>query len=118
LRFLGAYVRYSAHVTAYLNLVANPFPGFVGKPGGFPIGVHVVTAGRQNRWKTAFRLLLAVPALAINGSAQGLLFVVALLGWFSSLARGRMPQGLRNAGAYAIAYQAQLTAYVFVLTDR
>ena len=31
-RFLGAYVRYAAHVVAYLTLAANPYPGFTGRP--------------------------------------------------------------------------------------
>ena len=49
----------------------------------------------------------------------GLLFVAALLGWFASLVTGRMPLGLRNAGAYAIRYWAQTTGYgLLVLTDR
>ncbi len=32
-RFNGAYVRYITHVFAYLSLVTNEFPGFVGAPG-------------------------------------------------------------------------------------
>jgi hypothetical protein len=32
-RFLAAYMRYQTHVGAYLLLVANPFPGFLGRPG-------------------------------------------------------------------------------------
>ena len=32
-RFLSSYVRYVAHLYAYLWLVANPYPGFVGEEG-------------------------------------------------------------------------------------
>ena len=32
-RFLSAYVRYVAHVVAYLTLAADPYPGFTGRPG-------------------------------------------------------------------------------------
>ena len=39
-RFLAAYVRYTAHVTAFLLLVANPFPGFTGEPG-YPVDIAV-----------------------------------------------------------------------------
>src|SRR6185436_2948130 len=42
----------------------------------------------------------------------------ALLGWFAVLARGAMPRGLRDAGAYALAYGAQTAAYLLLLTDR
>src|SRR5947209_4283429 len=47
-----------------------------------------------------------------------LLIACAFLGWFASLARGRMPKGLRDAGAYAIGYTAQATAYLLLATDR
>jgi len=41
-----------------------------------------------------------------------------LLAWFASLARGRIPEGLRNAGAWTLGYTAQAFAYLYVLTDR
>ena len=36
-RFLAAYLRYANHVYAFLYLIANPFPGFVGKRGSYPL---------------------------------------------------------------------------------
>src|SRR5205807_2463552 len=36
-RFLSTYVRYSTHVYAFLFLVANPFPGFAGRQGSYPV---------------------------------------------------------------------------------
>ena len=54
-----------------------------------------------------------------RGTGGGaLLAVCAVLGWFASLVRGRMPKGLRDAGAYAIGYTAQSTAYLLLVTDR
>jgi Domain of unknown function (DUF4389) len=116
-RFLSAYLRYINHVYSYLYLIANPFPGFVGKAGSYPFEIAVAPGAEQNRWKTGFRIVLAVPALILTGAYGALAFVVALLGWFSSLARGRMPQGLRNAGALALRYQAQTHGYLLLLTD-
>src|SRR4249919_4182817 len=34
--FMATYLRYQTHVYAYLFLVADPYPGFTGKPG-YPI---------------------------------------------------------------------------------
>ncbi len=116
-RFLSAYLRYQLHVYAFLYLVANPFPGFVGKAGSYPLELHVAERARQNRWKTAFRIVLAIPALALASAYGTLAGVVALLGWFSSLARARMPRGLRNAGVLALRYQSQTLGYVLLLTD-
>jgi hypothetical protein len=115
--FLAAYLRYANHVYSYLYLIANPFPGFVGKAGSYPFEIAIAPRERQNRWKTGFRVVLAIPALILSSAYGALVSVVALLGWFSSLARGRMPQGLRNAGALALRYQAQTHGYLLLLTD-
>lgn len=116
-RFLAAYIRYVAHVSAFLFLVANPFPGFVGATG-YPIEVAVGPPERQRRAITFFRLLLALPAFLVSGALSVVLIVVGFLGWFAALFTGRMPEGLRNLGAIAIRYAAQANAYGAVLTDR
>lgn len=116
-RFLARYVRYLISVYAFLYLVANPFPGFGGTPGSYPLDALIAEPQRQNRWKVLFRLPLALPALLLAGAYGGLSWVLAVLGWFSSLVRGRMPRGMRNAGALALRYHAQTLGYLFLLTD-
>ena len=115
-RFLAAYVRYDAHVTAFVTLVANPFPGFVGAPG-YPVDIAIAPPERQSRWITLFRLFLAIPAFFVSSALSVALFVVAFLGWFAALATGRMPTGFRKLGAYAVRYLAQTQAYWYLLTD-
>jgi len=128
--FLARYVRYAIHVGAYLFLAAEPYPGFDGAPG-YPIDVEIAPPAPQNRWTVFFRLILAIPALLLAGVLSysgrtsggynfsfGLLGVVAFLGWFACLARSRMPRGFRDAAAWALAYTAQLDAYLLLLTDR
>jgi hypothetical protein len=117
-RFLSALVRYQTHVYAYLQLVANPFPGFTGKPGVYPVDIEIDPPERQNRWKTGFRLVLGVPAFMVAGALAGAAFVAALLSWFYALWHGRVPQGLRNLGAFELRYSAQLFGYLYLLTDR
>jgi hypothetical protein len=115
-RFLAAYLRYQTHVFAFLYLVANPFPGFVGAAGSYPVELHVAERARQNRWTAFFRLVLAFPALLLAGVFSQVLLVVAVLGWFAGLFTGEMPLGLRNLGAFALRYTAQAYGYVFLLT--
>ncbi len=115
-RFLAAYVRYYAHLTAFVTLVANPFPGFVGAPG-YPVDIVVDPPERQNRWITLFRGFLAIPAFLITGALSVVLLVIALLGWFAALATGGMPTGLRNLGAFAVRYHSQTNAYWLIVTD-
>ena len=117
-RFIAAYVRYWTHTTAFLYLVANPFPGFTGREASYPVDLDIAPPARQNRWKTGFRLLLAFPALIVAGSLANAFYLVAAFGWFVGLILGRMPHGLRNLGVFALRYQAQLAAYVWLLTDR
>jgi Domain of unknown function (DUF4389) len=117
-RFLSAYVRYSTHLSAYVALTANPFPGFTGAAGSYPVDPELPPPDRQHRLVTGFRLFLALPALVVSGALSGLLFVSAFLGWFASLALGRMPRSLREAQAYALRYSAQVSSYVLLVTDR
>jgi hypothetical protein len=115
-RFLSAYVRYQLQVSAFLYLVGSPFPGFVGAEGSYPIELRIADRERQNRWTVLFRLILALPALLLVSVFGWLVFVVAVLGWFAALITGRMPLGLRNAGALALRYTAQTFAYVLLVT--
>jgi Domain of unknown function (DUF4389) len=117
-RFLSAYVRYSTHVGAFLHVIGNPFPGFVGTPGRYPLDPMIRPFEPQDRWITLFRIVLAIPALIVASALSGVLFAAAVFGWFVSLARAQMPAGLQSAGAYALGYSAQLSSYALVLTDR
>ena len=132
-RFNSAYVRYAAHLVAYLSLAADPYPGFAGRLGSYPVDLEIDPPGRQNRWVTGFRLFLALPAIALADTmvgygtsaaggfgtqAGGIVATVAFLGWFVCIVRGRMPQGFRDLLAYSIGYSAQVNGYLFLLTDR
>ena len=113
---LASYLRYQVHVLAFVYLIGNPFPGFTGSEGTYPIELRVAERQPQNRRTVLVRLILALPALFLASAFGWLLFMVAVLGWFAALLTGRMPQGLRNAGALALRYTAQTYAYVFLVT--
>jgi Domain of unknown function (DUF4389) len=116
-RFLSRYVRYALHVAAFIYLAANPFPGFAGEAGSYPLDLELPERERQNRWKTGFRVILVVPAAVVNSALSSALIVAAVFTWFVALVRGSAPWGLRNLSAYALRYSAQVNAYVFLLTD-
>ncbi len=117
-RFLSAFIRYATHVGAFIYVAGNPFPGFVGAPGSYPLDVRMDPFASQSRWITLFRLPLALPAALVSSAVGGVAIFAAIFGWFVSLVRGRMPDGLQVAMAYSLGYSAQLAAYAFVLTDR
>src|SRR5437764_646913 len=116
-RFISAYIRYRLHVAAYLFLVANPFPGFTGAPGVYPLDLEVGDPQRQNRWKTGFRVLLAIPAFIVDTALSASLLTAAVLTWFYALVKGSAPWGLRNLAAYALRYDAQANSYLYLVTD-
>jgi hypothetical protein len=117
-RFLSAYVRYVTHVYAFVQLIGNPFPGFTGRPGSYPVDVEIDDRQRQNRWVTGFRLLLAIPGLVIVSALTTAASVAAFFSWFHGLFRAQVPRGLRNLGAFELRYSAQLYGYILLLTDR
>jgi hypothetical protein len=117
-RFLAAYVRYRLHLFSYVSLVGGKFPGFTGKAGSYGVDLEIAGPERQHRLKTLFRFVLAIPAFIISSALEAVVLVVALLGWWYALFKGRMPEGLRNLGASCQRYSAQATAYALLLTDR
>lgn len=137
--FVAGYLRYATHVSAYLFLAADPYPGFRGAPG-YPVDVAIDPPARQSRWSALVRLVLALPAallaaalggglawtplvgpyalaaiLVTGGGAAG---TAAFLVWFAALVTGRAPRGLRDLTAYAIGYSAQSAGYALLLTGR
>jgi 2-(1,2-epoxy-1,2-dihydrophenyl)acetyl-CoA isomerase len=117
-RWFARFLRYSTHVYAYEFLVADPFPSFRGWRGTYPVDLDVAPPERQNRWTTAFRIVLALPAYVFAYVLVVVLEVVAIIGWFAALALGRMPRGMRDLMAYCLRYQAQTYAYLLLLTGR
>jgi hypothetical protein len=117
-RFLSRFVRYATHVYAFVCMVGNPFPGFVGKPGSYPVDLELPQPEPQHRLISLFRLVLGFPALLIASALGGAVLAAALLGWFVGLFLGRMPEGLRNLGAYGLRYGGQTYAYLYFLTSR
>jgi uncharacterized protein DUF4389 len=115
--FLAAYLRYLTQVTAYVTLLADPFPGFAGA-SGYPVDVVIAPPQPQSRLVVFFRLLLAIPAWIVASVLGAVLRVVAVLGWFVCLATGRMPEGMRNLGSYCLRYEAQTYGYTLLLEDR
>ena len=114
-RYIGRWLRYHVHLYAYVFLLADPWP----KPNGreeYPVDVQIDAPERQSRLTVFFRLILAIPACAFMTALGVVLYVIAFLGWFASLAVGRMPRGMRDLGAYCLRFQTQTYAYLVLLT--
>ncbi len=115
--FLATFLRYGTHVRAYVLLIADPFPGFTGKPG-YPIDLEVDPPQPQSRLTVFFRIILAIPALFVTNILSNLSQLLAIFSWFIALVTGRVPEGLRNFAVLALRFETQTYAYVLLLTDR
>jgi hypothetical protein len=117
-RFLAAYLRYATHVNGFLLLATNPFPGFTGAPEANPLRLHLAAPERQPRWSVLVRVPLALPALLLAAGLSGVSGLCTFYAWWFALVTGRIPTGLRNPIAYSLRYEAQLWAYLGLLTPR
>jgi hypothetical protein len=115
--FLGAYVRYATRVTAYLLLLANPFPPF-SSAHPYPVDAQIAPAAPQTRLGIFFRLILAIPAIVLTYVFRIVNNVIAFLMWFYALVTGQAHQGMRNLSVWLLRYETQTYGYIFLLTRR
>ena len=115
--FLARYLRALTHTSAYMLLLADPWPPFSGAPG-YPIDLRIDPPAPQSRLTVFFRTLLAIPALLLCYVFRLVNNLVAFLGWFYCLFAGRMHGGMRDISAWMLRYELQTYAYVFLLTGR
>ena len=116
--FLARFLRAGTHLTAYVFLLADPWPPFLGEPGTYPVDVRVDPPAAQSRLTVLVRILLAVPALVLCYVFRLVNQAVAVLGWFYCLALGRMSRGMRDLSAWMLRYEVQTYAYLLLLTGR
>ena len=116
--FLARFLRAQTHMTAYVFLLADPWPPFGGSAGSYPVDVRIDPAQTQSRLTVFFRPLLAIPAMLLTYVFRIVNQLVAFLGWFYCLILGRMNEGMRNISAWLLRYEVQTWAYLFLLTGR
>jgi hypothetical protein len=116
--FITRYVRAVTHLTAYVFLLADPWPSFSGAAGSYPVDLRVDPAAPQSRVTVFFRVLLAIPAMVIAYAFRVVNQLVAFVGWFYCLATGHMHEGMRDISAWMLRYEVQTYAYILLLTSR
>jgi hypothetical protein len=115
--FIAAFLVFQTRVTAYLYLLAEPWPPF-GSAGDYPVDLRVAGPQPQNRLTVFFRIILAIPALILASVFGTLNRVLALVSWFYALATGQISDGIRSIGVYCLRYEQQTFGYVLLATDR
>lgn len=116
--FVASFTRELALVTAYGALLVDPYPTFLGNDNpDYPVRMHFVPLEHYSRWKTFFRIILAIPIVILRWVIAWLLEIAAIAAWFVIVILGRMPRGLFDVMVLANSYTARSDAYLFLLTE-
>jgi 2-(1,2-epoxy-1,2-dihydrophenyl)acetyl-CoA isomerase len=93
-------------------------PHFTGQPRETH-PVELVVADDRRRWRltTFFRALLAFPHYVVLSGWGVVTFLVAIVGWFVALGRGRLPDGMHRFIERYVRYQTHVYAYSFLLAE-
>ena len=115
--FMASWLRYATRVTAYVFLLADPFPPF-----GAERPTRSTSASTRRRRRagspSSSGSSLAIPALLLAYVFRMVNQIVAFLGWFYCLFTGHMNEGMRDISAWLLRYETQTYAYVLLLTGR
>jgi len=120
---IGGYYRWTVRVSAYVGLLAEPYPPFSIKPGGYPVEVDFPETQTLNRaWGIPLlgimaRGLLAIPHLILLwllGLLAGLLYLVV---WFPVLVNGRFPDWGYDLIGGAFRWYVRVTAWVMLMVE-
>ncbi|MFD0277254.1 DUF4389 domain-containing protein [Kitasatospora sp. NPDC127111] len=114
--YLGGYVPYETRVNAYLLLTHDRYPPFGFRAPDHPVQVEL-RPGELNRLAVFFRLVLAIPAMIVQGLVYAGWWTVAVISWLVVLILGRMPQPLFEATAAILRYRMRYLAYLLMLTS-
>jgi len=117
--FEAGWVRFLARVTAYVALLCDGYPSFGGSDDpSYPVRMSFDgPLERYSRPKTLFRIILAIPILALRYVMQLLLEIGAIGAWFVIVVTGAMPRGLFDVMVLANSYIARSDAYIMLLTE-
>jgi uncharacterized protein DUF4389 len=115
--FLAAFLRFTTQLSAYVLLLANPWPPFLGNVD-YPVDLRVAPPEQQSRLTVFFRLVLVIPAGILTYVFRLVNNFIAFLAWFYCLFTGRMHEGMRNLSAWLLRYELQTYAYAMLLTGR
>jgi hypothetical protein len=92
-----------------------PQPAPVDAP--LPVLVSFPARAKQRRWTVLIRFILAIP-LAVVVFILGIgAFFVLIIAWFGALFTGRMPRFARDYISRYLGFTANLSTYVYLLTD-
>jgi phage terminase large subunit-like protein len=115
--FFQSYIRWSARVGSYFDLLVAEYPPFDGQPNtAYPIDVEFPGLTDLNRAAVFFRIIIAIPAYAMAAFLGTGLFVFIFPFWICALILGRLPDPVYRAVGTVTRFQVRLQAYMLMVT--
>lgn len=109
--FFQRYIRWSARVGSYVQLLVAEYPPFDGQPNdSYPIDVEFAALTDLNRAAVFFRVIIAIPAYAMSTFLSTGLFVLIFPFWICALILGRLPDPVYRAAGAVTRFQVRLEA--------
>jgi hypothetical protein len=108
---------YTTRVNSYVGLMFDEYPKFGTDPSGVPMVVDATFTEPANRVTSAFRLILAIPAMFVFLGLAIAASVVGLVLWFAILFTGKANRGMWDFLYKVHRYIVRATAYIALMTD-
>jgi hypothetical protein len=83
----------------------------------YPVDLELDAPAEIANWRPLVQWLLAIPHLMLSSVLSQVAGVVTVIGWFSIVFTGSLPEGLANFQCMAIRYQARAYSYVLWLRE-
>ena len=118
-KFNAGVLRFSGRANGFFFLQTDKWPSFGFEDDvGYPIRVEVdPPLPKYNRWKTAFRLILAFPVYFMALLIPYLAWTASAIAWFHIVFMGRTSGGIHNALTTGLAWQLRALAYFLLVTE-
>lgn len=113
--FLAGYLGYATRVESYQMLLVDKYPPFGFSAPDHPVQIEV-HPGELNRVAVFFRIVLAIPAMVVQGVIMTGWAALSFLAWIVVLVLGWMPRPLFEAIAAIERYSMRFRAYMLMLT--
>jgi Domain of unknown function (DUF4389) len=115
--YLSGYLRWQTRVYCYLLLLTGRYPPFSLEDTDYPVRLRV-RPGQLNRLAVLFRVVLAIPAMAVTGVLWfGLCLPTLFIIWLVVLFTGTMPGTMHQALAVTARYFVRFASYMLLLTS-
>jgi hypothetical protein len=115
--FIAGYLRWSANVSAYVNLMRDEYPPFTFDAGKYPVTLEIEYPQELNRWLVLIKWLLVIPHFIVLFFLFIAMMVVTLIAFFAILFTKKYPAGMFKFSTGVLRWTNRAYAYYYLMRD-